>query len=60
MPELTFKDKEFVYNHHLAVLHRFLVQHPKKGIGKANLDGYPRRQPGRRHAELPLCGQHPA
>jgi adenine-specific DNA-methyltransferase len=37
--ELTFKGKEFVYNHHLAVPFRPLVPHPKKGIGSASLDG---------------------
>ena len=39
MSELTFKGKEFVYNHHLAVPHRPLVPHPKKSIGDARLDG---------------------
>lgn len=39
MPELLFKGKEFVYNHHLAVPHHPLVPHPAKGIGDATLDG---------------------
>lgn len=39
MTELTFKGKEFVYNHHLAVPFRPLLPHPKKGIGPEALDG---------------------
>lgn len=39
MSELSFKGKEFVYNHHLAVPFRPLVPHPKKGIGPVALDG---------------------
>ena len=39
MTELSFKGKEFVYNHHLAVPFRPLVIHQKKGIGKPSLDG---------------------
>lgn len=39
MPELIFKGKEFVYNHHLAVPHRPLVPHPDKSIGDARTDG---------------------
>ncbi|MEA1940676.1 MAG: site-specific DNA-methyltransferase [Pseudomonadota bacterium] len=39
MTELTFKGKEFVYNHHLAVPFRPLDMHPDKGIGPARLDG---------------------
>jgi adenine-specific DNA-methyltransferase len=37
--ELSFKGKEFVYNHHLAVPFRPLVPHPDKGIGPVALDG---------------------
>jgi adenine-specific DNA-methyltransferase len=37
--ELTFKGKEFVYNHHLSVPFRPLVPHAEKGIGKVDLDG---------------------
>jgi adenine-specific DNA-methyltransferase len=37
--ELTFKGKEFVYNHHLSVPFRPLVPHPEKGIGEVNFDG---------------------
>lgn len=39
MTELTFKGKEFVYNHHLAVPFRPLIPDPAKGIGPASLDG---------------------
>jgi adenine-specific DNA-methyltransferase len=39
MPELIFKGKEFVYNHHLAVPHRPLVPHADKSIGDVRLDG---------------------
>jgi len=39
MTELSFKGKEFVYNHHLAVPFRPLVPHPDKGIGSVALDG---------------------
>jgi hypothetical protein len=37
--ELTFKGKEFVYNHHLSVPFRPLVPHAGKGICAVNLDG---------------------
>ena len=39
MTDLSFKGKEFVYNHHLAVPFRPLVPHPDKGIGPVALDG---------------------
>lgn len=39
MTELSFKGKEFVYNHHLAVPFRPLVPHQDKGIGPVSLDG---------------------
>ncbi len=39
MPELNFKGKEFVFNHHLTVPFRPLVSHADKGIGEPNLDG---------------------
>ena len=39
MTELTFKGKEFVYNHHLSVPYRPLEMHPEKGIGAPALDG---------------------
>ena len=39
MTELSFKGKEFVYNHHLAVPFRPLVPHEDKGIGEVALDG---------------------
>jgi adenine-specific DNA-methyltransferase len=37
--ELSFKGKEFVYNHHLAVPFRPLVPDASKGIGPVALDG---------------------
>jgi adenine-specific DNA-methyltransferase len=37
VPELSFRGKEFVYNHHLAVPYHPLVAHPAKSIdGKSN------------------------
>jgi adenine-specific DNA-methyltransferase len=39
VPELNFKGKEFVYNHHLTVPFRPLVPHADKGIGEPALDG---------------------
>jgi adenine-specific DNA-methyltransferase len=39
MTELTFKGKEFVYNHHLAVPFRPLAPDKTKGIGPVALDG---------------------
>ena len=39
MTELSFKGKEFVYNHHLSVPIRPLVPHADKGIGEVALDG---------------------
>ena len=33
MPELHFKGKEYVYNHHLTVPYRPLMAHPDKSIG---------------------------
>ncbi len=39
MPELYFKGKEFVYNHHLSVPYRPLVQDPEKSEGTDDLDG---------------------
>lgn len=39
MTEISFKGKEFVYNHHLAVPFRPLEIHPDKGIGEPNLQG---------------------
>ena len=33
MPELHFKGKEYVYNHHLTVPYRPLIPDPKKSIG---------------------------
>ena len=39
MTELTFKGKEFVYNHHLAAPFRPLEPRARKGIGKPSTDG---------------------
>lgn len=39
MPELQFRGKEFVYNHHLTVPFRPLEMQAEKGIGDARLDG---------------------
>jgi adenine-specific DNA-methyltransferase len=39
VPELLFKGKEFVYNHHLAIPYRPLIPHPEKSIGEPRLDG---------------------
>ena len=38
MPELNFKGKEFVNNHHLAVPFRPLMPHADKSVGEARLD----------------------
>lgn len=39
MPEIVFKGKEYVYNHHLTVPYRPLVAQADKGIGVEGLDG---------------------
>ena len=39
MPEIAFKGKEYVYNHHLAVPYRPLVVHADKGVGAPDLAG---------------------
>ncbi len=39
MPELQFKGKEFVYNHHLTVPIRPLLPDASKSIGQPHLDG---------------------
>ncbi len=39
MPEIVFKGKEYVYNHHLSVPYRPLVVHPDKGVGAPDLGG---------------------
>jgi adenine-specific DNA-methyltransferase len=39
MPELLFKGKEYVYNHHLTVPYRPLVPHADRSIGPGSLDG---------------------
>lgn len=38
MPEIQFKGKEFVFNHHLSVPFRPLVPKKEKSIGSGNLD----------------------
>jgi adenine-specific DNA-methyltransferase len=37
MPEIVFKGKEYVYNHHLTVPYRPLLPDAAKGIGPADL-----------------------
>ena len=39
MPELQFKGKEFVYNHHLTVPIRPLIPDAAKSVGQPSLDG---------------------
>lgn len=39
MPEIVFKGKEYVYNHHLSVPYRSLLADAQKGIGPADLAG---------------------
>jgi adenine-specific DNA-methyltransferase len=39
MPELQFKGKEFVYNHHLSVPFRPLIPDADKSIGEPSLSG---------------------
>jgi adenine-specific DNA-methyltransferase len=39
MPEIVFKGKEYVYNHHLTVPYRPLVLDKSKGIGPGDLAG---------------------
>ncbi|MFH0341149.1 MAG: site-specific DNA-methyltransferase [Chromatiales bacterium] len=39
MPEIVFKGKEYVYNHHLTVPYRPLEPHPRKSIGVGDLGG---------------------
>lgn len=39
MPELNFKGKEFVFNHHLAVPHRPLLPDAARSVGEPRLDG---------------------
>lgn len=39
MPELLFKGKEFVYNHHLSVPFRPLIPDADKSVGDADLAG---------------------
>jgi adenine-specific DNA-methyltransferase len=39
VPELQFKGKEFVYNHHLTVPFRPLEMNAAKSIGNPSLNG---------------------
>lgn len=39
MPEIVFKGKEYVYNHHLSVPYRPLVAHADKSVGAPDLGG---------------------
>jgi adenine-specific DNA-methyltransferase len=39
MPELVFKGKEYVYNHHLTVPFRPWVMHADKSVGAPDLSG---------------------
>lgn len=39
MPEIVFKGKEYVYNHHLGVPYRPLVADAAKGVGAPDLGG---------------------
>jgi adenine-specific DNA-methyltransferase len=39
MPEIVFKGKEYVYNHHLSVPYRPLVADAAKGVGPVDLSG---------------------
>ena len=39
MPELVFKGKEYVYNHHLTVPYRPLIPHADKSVGPGDLAG---------------------
>jgi adenine-specific DNA-methyltransferase len=39
MPEIVFKGKEYVYNHHLTVPYRPLVTQADKGVGAPDLAG---------------------
>ena len=39
MPEIVFKGKEYVYNHHLGVPYRPLVPDAAKSVGEPNLAG---------------------
>lgn len=56
MPELHFKGKEYVFNHHLTVPHRPLVAHPDKSVSANTEDGD--RQGGAAHGNLIVHGDN--
>lgn len=56
MPELHFKGKEYVFNHHLTVPHRPLVAHPDKSVS-ANPEDED-RQGGAAHGNLIIHGDN--
>lgn len=56
MPELHFKGKEYVFNHHLTVPHRPLVAHPDKSVPANPEDGD--RQAGAKDGNLIIQGDN--
>ena len=56
MPELHFKGKEYVFNHHLTVPHRPLVAHPDKSVSANPEDGD--RQEGAANGNLIIHGDN--
>lgn len=61
MPELHFKGKEYVYNHHLTVPYRPLVAHPDKSVGDESddsMDGGGRAKQDARAENLIIHGDN--
>lgn len=61
MPELHFKGKEYVYNHHLTVPYRPLQAHPDKSIGNESddsMDGGGRAKQDARAENLIIHGDN--
>ena len=58
MPEIVFKGKEYVYNHHLTVPYRPLLPHLDKGIGPGDLAGNLIVQGDNLHALKSLMPRH--
>ena len=56
MPELHFKGKEYVFNHHLTVPHRPLVAHPDKSVSANPEDGD--QQQGAKDGNLIIHGDN--